>query len=81
MNEPAGRGAGQTINISQFAGEWVLDGSRSSISFRSSSLWGLMKVKGTFTGLRGEGHVDPSGSVRGQVVIEAASVDTGIRLA
>jgi hypothetical protein len=40
-----------------------------------------MKVKGTFTGLRGEGHVDPSGSVRGQVVIEAASVDTGIRLA
>jgi polyisoprenoid-binding protein YceI len=77
MNEPAGRGAGQTIDMSQFAGEWALDGARSSVSFRSSSLWGLMKVKGTFRGLRGEGHLDPSGSVRGHLVIETSSVDTG----
>jgi polyisoprenoid-binding protein YceI len=77
MNEPAGRGAGQTIDMSQFAGEWALDGARSSISFRSSSLWGLVKVKGKFTGLHGEGQVDPTGSVRGELVIETASVDTG----
>jgi polyisoprenoid-binding protein YceI len=69
--------SGQTIDLSQLVGEWVLDGSRSRVSFRSSSLWGLIKVKGQFTGLRGEGHVDTSGDVRGQLVIDASSVDTG----
>jgi polyisoprenoid-binding protein YceI len=69
--------SGQTIDMSQFAGEWVLDGSRSRVSFRSSSLWGLIKVKGQFTGLRGAGHVDSSGDVRGELVIDASSVETG----
>lgn len=69
--------SGQSFDISQFTGKWVFDGSRSLVSFQSSSLWGLVKVKGQFTGLRGEGHVDPSGDVRGQLVIDAASVDTG----
>jgi polyisoprenoid-binding protein YceI len=67
----------QTIDLSQFAGDWVLDGSRSSIRFRSSSLWGLIKVKGTFTGLRGEAHIDPTGAVRGQLIVDASSVETG----
>jgi polyisoprenoid-binding protein YceI len=65
------------MDLSQFAGDWALDSSRSSVSFRSSSLWGLVKVKGKFTGLRGEAHVDPSGDVGGQLVIDASSVDTG----
>jgi polyisoprenoid-binding protein YceI len=69
--------SGQTVDLSQFAGDWVLDGARSSISFRSSSLWGLVKVKGTFTGLRGEAHIDPTGEVRGQLVVDASSVETG----
>jgi polyisoprenoid-binding protein YceI len=67
----------ETIDLSEFSGEWALDGSRSSVSFRSSSLWGLMKVKGKFAGLRGEAHIDPSGGVRGRLVIDASSVDTG----
>jgi polyisoprenoid-binding protein YceI len=69
--------SGQMTDLSQFAGDWVLDGSRSSVSFRSSSLWGLVKVKGKFTGLHGEAHVDPSGTVRGRLVIDASTVDTG----
>jgi polyisoprenoid-binding protein YceI len=35
-----------------------------------------MKVKGTFKDLRGEASVEPDGIVRGQLVIDASSVDT-----
>jgi polyisoprenoid-binding protein YceI len=69
--------SGNPIDLSQLAGEWSLDGSRSSVSFGSSSLWGLVKVKGEFTGLSGEAHVEPNGTVRGRLVIDASSVDTG----
>lgn len=69
--------SGQTVDPAQYAGEWALDTSRSSVSFRSSSLWGLLKVKGTFAGLRGDATVDPTGSIRGRLVIDAATVDTG----
>ena len=64
------------IDLAQFVGEWTLDDSTSSVLFRSSSLYGLYKVKGTFNGLRGEAQVDPDGTVRGQLVIDASSVDT-----
>jgi polyisoprenoid-binding protein YceI len=67
----------QAIDPSQFAGKWTLDGSRSSISFRASSLWGLMKVRGKFTRLRGEAIIEPNGSVRGQLVVDASSMHTG----
>jgi polyisoprenoid-binding protein YceI len=67
----------QTIGLSQFAGEWVLDGSRSSVTFRSSNFWGLLKVKGEFTSLSGEATIDPSGTVHGQLAIDATSVNTG----
>jgi polyisoprenoid-binding protein YceI len=36
-----------------------------------------MKVKGKFTDLRGEAHVDPTGIARGQLIVDASSVDTG----
>src|SRR5260370_28601926 len=66
----------QAIDPSQFAGKWTLDGSGSAISFRASSLWGLMKVRGKFTRLRGEAIIEPNGSVRGQLVVDASSMDT-----
>jgi polyisoprenoid-binding protein YceI len=60
-----------------WAGDWVLDPSRSSVGFRSTSLWGLVKVKGTFSSVRGEGSLGSDGEVTGRVVIDATSVDTG----
>lgn len=45
--------------------------------FRSTSLWGLIPVKGRFTGLSGGGTIGPDGVVQGELVIDATSVSTG----
>ncbi|HVB93694.1 MAG TPA: YceI family protein, partial [Acidimicrobiales bacterium] len=59
------------------AGRWVLSPDRTTVAFQSTSLWGLVKVTGRFTGVQGEGKVDPSGAISGRLDIDAASVDTG----
>lgn len=59
------------------AGTWVLDPDRTTVAFQSTSMWGLVKVKGRFTQVRGEGKVDPSGAISGRLEIAVASVDTG----
>ena len=63
------------------SGTWALDPERSTLAFRSTSGWGLIKVKGRFTAASGQ-HltVAEDGSATGDVVIEAASVTTGIRM-
>ncbi len=58
-------------------GHWVLDGERSSVTFRSTSLWGLIRVKGRFTAARGEAQAALDGAASGQLVVDAASVETG----
>src|SRR5258707_5778692 len=60
-----------------WAGDWVLDSSRSSLHFRSSSLWGLVKVRGQFSNMRGEGSLGLDGTATGRLQIDASSVDTG----
>jgi polyisoprenoid-binding protein YceI len=60
-----------------WAGDWVLDPSRSSLHFRSTSLWGLVKVKGQFSNVRGEGSLGRDGTATGRLEIDASSVDTG----
>jgi len=65
--------------LAQFAGDWVLDGAQSAVTFRSSSLWGLVKVSGRFTDLRGEGSFGADGTVRGRLVMKAESVRTGMK--
>ena len=45
--------------LNDWAGSWQLDPQRSEITFRSPTMWGLAKVKGTFT------EVDGAGQVRG----------------
>jgi polyisoprenoid-binding protein YceI len=60
-----------------WAGNWILDPSRSSLNFVSSGLWGLVKVKGQFSTVRGEGSVAQDGSATGKLEIDASSVDTG----
>ncbi|MBO0714955.1 MAG: YceI family protein, partial [Acidimicrobiales bacterium] len=59
------------------AGRWELDAERSSVAFRSTSLWGLVPVKGRFTGFRGSGTIGADGVVNGELVIDATSVSTG----
>lgn len=57
-------------------GEWTLDPTRSSVALRSKSIWGLVKVTGTFTEIAGEGKVDADGTVTGSITVTAVSIDT-----
>jgi polyisoprenoid-binding protein YceI len=41
-------------------------------------MWGLAKVKGNFTALRGSGTIAQNGEVSGTLVIDAASISTGL---
>ena len=59
------------------AGRWVLSPERTTVAFRSTSLWGLVKVRGGFTRVQGEATVDPGGVITGRLDIDVASVDTG----
>jgi len=72
----AGDGSKGTADMS---GRWILRPERTSVRFRSSSLRGLIKVRGRFTSVRGEAKVGSDGTVTGRVVIDATSISTGIK--
>ena len=59
-----------------FAGDWALDEAVSTVGLRSSSVWGLVPVKGVFRGVSGNGTVSPAGEVSGTITVAAASIDT-----
>ena len=58
------------------AGDWTLDGARSTIGLRSRSIWGLVPVKGAFGQVTGHGTVSPAGKVSGTITVAAASIET-----
>jgi polyisoprenoid-binding protein YceI len=60
-------------------GGWNLDPDRSTIGFKSKSMWGLVPVKGRFTEFSGNGQITDSQTVFGRVDIKAASLDTKMR--
>jgi polyisoprenoid-binding protein YceI len=57
-------------------GSFTLQPTRSSVRFTHKTMWGLVTVKGTFTGIRGSGAVAADGSGSGTLVIESATLDT-----
>lgn len=61
-------------------GAWVLEPERTTLAFRSTSGWGLIKVKGRFTAASGEVAVSDDGAVSGRVAIDASSVSTGLKM-
>jgi polyisoprenoid-binding protein YceI len=61
------------------AGVWNLVADRSSITFKTKNMWGLMSVRGQFTDVSGDGQLTGKGSVFGRLDIRAASLRTGIR--
>jgi len=58
------------------ARNWDLDPSRSTISLRNKSMWGLARVTGIFHQITGTATLSPAGEVTGEVTIGAASIDT-----
>jgi polyisoprenoid-binding protein YceI len=58
------------------AGDWTLDGAKSTIGLRSGSIWGLPPVKGVFGQVTGHGTVSPAGEVSGTITVAARSIET-----
>src|SRR5215469_14366845 len=55
---------------------WQLDPAGSTVTFLHKSVWGLVTVRGTFTGLSGTGTIAADGSASGRLIIDAATLDT-----
>jgi polyisoprenoid-binding protein YceI len=82
MAAEAGRAAQASTDVAalvrerDLAGRWVLDPRASRVEFRVRHFWGAVTVLGWFERLDGEGVVGPDGKVSGQLVMDAASLDT-----
>jgi polyisoprenoid-binding protein YceI len=72
----AGPALEEQLKDGALAGEWVLDPSRSAVSFKSKSMGGLVRVHGAFRQITGNGTVHPAGEVSGALRLAAASIDT-----
>src|SRR5260370_22170133 len=55
---------------------WQLDPSNSSVRIQHKTIWGLVKVRGSFGQVGGSGEILPDGTGRGRLEIGAASLDT-----
>ena len=60
-------------------GVWNVDPQRSTIEFKSKSMWGLAPVKGHFAKFSGDGQITDTQTLFGRIDIKAASLDTKIR--
>jgi polyisoprenoid-binding protein YceI len=65
-----------SFEVGDYAGSWELDPDQTTITFHTKALW-VFPAKGTFRALEGVGTVAADGVVRGTLVVDAASVDTG----
>jgi len=74
--QAAGPALKELLKDGAVAGEWILDPSRSAVSFKSGSMWGLVRVHGVFRQVTGNGTVSPTGEVSGALTVGAASIDT-----
>jgi polyisoprenoid-binding protein YceI len=60
---------------SRFSGTCVLDPEKTTVTFRTKAMW-ILPVQGTAKALNGDAQISPDGTVRGSLVIDAASFDT-----
>ena len=68
--------SGSTSLLASVAGTWQLDPESTSIEIHTKAMWGLAKVTGTLRALRGSGVVGDDGAVSGELVVDAASINT-----
>src|SRR6266566_1627990 len=66
----------RALQDGKLAGSWVLDASRSEVRLKSTSVWGLVPVRGIFRQVTGNGTVSAAGDVTGTITVAARSVDT-----
>jgi polyisoprenoid-binding protein YceI len=68
---------GATELLSASVGTWTLDPAATTVELRTKAMWGMAKVKATFTATEGSAVVGADGTVTGTLVVDAASVDSG----
>lgn len=64
------------MTVAVETGLWQLDAAASTVALRHKTMWNLVTVKGTFTGVAGQGEVSADGSATGTITLDAASLDT-----
>ncbi len=72
----AGTDVAALVRDKALAGRWVLDPRASRVEFSVKHFWGAVTVRGGFERLEGEGVVGPDGKISGQLVMDAASLNT-----
>jgi polyisoprenoid-binding protein YceI len=70
-------GAAPTDLLATTAGKWQLDPRSTTVEIHTEAIWGLAKVKGTFTAVSGAATVGDKGAISGELVVDAGSIDTG----
>lgn len=63
--------------LAAYVGAWTLDPAATSITFTTKAMW-VLPVKGTLKAVSGKGVATEDGSVTGTLVIDPASVSTGM---
>jgi polyisoprenoid-binding protein YceI len=64
------------MTVTVETGTWQLDRTASTVALRHKTMWGLVTVKGAFSGVGGQGEVRPDGSAVGTLTLDVASLDT-----
>lgn len=62
--------------LADVAGTWQLDPKSTTVEIHTKAMWGLAKVKGTFSAVSGSGIVGDQGAISGELVVDASSIDT-----
>jgi len=65
-----------TALLATAAGTWRLDPASTTIEFHTKAIFGLAKVKGTFSAVSGTGVVGDQGAISGELLMDATSIDT-----
>lgn len=68
------------VDLSTAIGTWTLDPDASTVTFTARGFWGLMPVTGTFETITGSVEVRSGTDAAGTVVVDAASVSTGMSM-
>lgn len=63
----------------EIVGHWSLDREQSRIDFVNGTMWGAVKVRGSFDDISASGDITAVKTVSGRVDIKADSIDTGLK--
>ncbi|KND32822.1 YceI family protein [Streptomyces acidiscabies] len=64
------------MTVAVATGIWQLDPTATTVALKHKTMWGLVTVKGVFSGVTGSGEVGEGSTATGVFSVDAASIDT-----